>query len=156
MSSDLLSESVAGQRKQDFTSTHSNPVPRKRALADYLNLLDSQGRALVDTVRQREAEDGIPFCEGWTLRDLVTRTAQVYRWATLIVGEARDVPPGGRTSASHWRTLIPRTRRARSSVSLKPTVPSSTPSVRLQRTWTAGPLWAVPPAHVVLDAAHAA
>jgi uncharacterized protein (TIGR03083 family) len=66
---------------------------------DYLTLLDAQGRALVDAVRQRTAGDGIPFCAAWTLRDLVTHTAQIYRWVDLIVREVRNARPGSEEGA---------------------------------------------------------
>jgi uncharacterized protein (TIGR03083 family) len=64
-------------------------------IAGHLAQLERDGRRLADATTDLEAD--IPPCPGWTVRDVVTHTGGVHRWAASIVRDRLDhdpTPPG--------------------------------------------------------------
>ncbi len=61
--------------------------------AEHLTTLLSEGRSLPATARRAGWETPVPACPGWTVRDLAAHLGETHRWATMIVGEARDEFP---------------------------------------------------------------
>ncbi len=55
--------------------------------AQLLAALQSQGDDLVRTAAQSDPDRKVPYCPGWTVRDLVAHLETVYRWAGQIVRE---------------------------------------------------------------------
>ena len=75
---------------------------------ELLDLFDAEGRLLLETLAQRRLSDDVPFCPGWTLRDLVIHLGYVYRWAAMIVSEAARA-----ASHAHRSPPAPRPRPCR-------------------------------------------
>ncbi|HEY0871366.1 MAG TPA: maleylpyruvate isomerase family mycothiol-dependent enzyme [Acidothermaceae bacterium] len=57
-------------------------------VAEHVDVLIAQGRALFDAARAASMDAVVPPCPGWTVRDLVTHVGGVHRWAAAIVGGA--------------------------------------------------------------------
>ena len=62
--------------------------------SDYIDALDAEGLLLLGIAEARIFDAAIPFCPGWALNELVTHLGYIYRWVTVIVGDARLHPPG--------------------------------------------------------------
>jgi uncharacterized protein (TIGR03083 family) len=56
-------------------------------------VVEDEGRALLESVRDVDPARRVPGCPGWTVADLLAHLASVYRWVTTIVGERRSKPP---------------------------------------------------------------
>lgn len=56
----------------------------------YLELLHVDGRRLLDAARTADLDAPVPYCEGWTVRDAVEHTAEVYehKMASIAAGGA--------------------------------------------------------------------
>lgn len=52
--------------------------------------LEIDGPALADAGARAGLDAAVPACPGWTIRDLVTHTGGVHRWAADVVAIARD------------------------------------------------------------------
>ena len=61
--------------------------------AELLDSLDTEGSLLIQLARAGSLTSQIAACPGWTTRDLLIHVGFVYRWAALIVSEARSQPP---------------------------------------------------------------
>lgn len=57
----------------------------------YLELLHLDGRRLLDAARTADLDSPVPYCEGWTVRDAVEHTAEVYehKMACIAAGGAK-------------------------------------------------------------------
>ena len=62
--------------------------------SDYIDALDAEGLLLLGIAEARIFDAAIPFCPGWALNELITHLGYIYRWVTVIVGDARLHPPG--------------------------------------------------------------
>jgi uncharacterized protein (TIGR03083 family) len=62
--------------------------------SDYIDALDAEGLLLLGIAEARIFDAAIPFCPGWALSELITHLGYIYRWVTVIVGDARPEPPG--------------------------------------------------------------
>lgn len=60
-------------------------------IAEHLTQLQQDGARLASAADDLTAE--IPSCPGWTVRDVVTHTGGVHRWAASIVRERLDHDP---------------------------------------------------------------
>ncbi|MEU9453519.1 maleylpyruvate isomerase family mycothiol-dependent enzyme [Streptomyces sp. NPDC048277] len=64
--------------------------------AEYLQILDREGRALGAAALEAGLTAEVPTCPGWQVRDLLRHTGTIHRWATGIVADAaperRPVP----------------------------------------------------------------
>lgn len=58
-----------------------------------LQVVEDEGRALLEFARGGELGLAVPGCPGWALSDLVTHLASVYRWVGVVVGEGRRERP---------------------------------------------------------------
>jgi uncharacterized protein (TIGR03083 family) len=63
--------------------------------ADYLDQLETHGRALADVAGAAGLDADVPTCPGWTMSDLLGHIGQVHRWAASFVRDARTQPPKG-------------------------------------------------------------
>jgi uncharacterized protein (TIGR03083 family) len=63
-------------------------------LPTHLHHLAAQGRDLADAATTAGLDTRVPTCPEWSVRDLVTHTGQVHRWATSYVETGRPTPPG--------------------------------------------------------------
>lgn len=63
------------------------------AAAAFLGVLDAEGARIAQIAREQRLTPQIPFCPGWTMRDLVAHLGFVYRWAHTVVAERRSEPP---------------------------------------------------------------
>ena len=61
--------------------------------AEYLDVLDAEGRLLVQIVREHGLAGEIASCPGWTLRDLIAHLGFAYRWTRTIVTEELSAAP---------------------------------------------------------------
>ncbi|HZE66560.1 MAG TPA: maleylpyruvate isomerase family mycothiol-dependent enzyme [Sporichthyaceae bacterium] len=57
-----------------------------------LDLLATEGKLTTEAVSGR-LDGTVPFCPGWTGRDLAVHLAGVYRWVSTVVGERMPEPP---------------------------------------------------------------
>jgi uncharacterized protein (TIGR03083 family) len=57
-----------------------------------LDLLAAEGKLAADACAGR-LDDAVPFCAGWTGRDLAVHLAGVYRWVSTMVAERMPKPP---------------------------------------------------------------
>jgi uncharacterized protein (TIGR03083 family) len=57
-----------------------------------VDLLAAEGKLTADACVGR-LDDGVPFCPGWTGRDLALHLAGVYRWVTAMVAHRMPEPP---------------------------------------------------------------
>jgi len=68
--------------------------------ADFLAILDREGRALAAAAARAGTDAEVPACPGWQVRELLRHTGAVHRWASAHVAEGRteprppDEPPG--------------------------------------------------------------
>ncbi|OKH98143.1 hypothetical protein A6A06_28420 [Streptomyces sp. CB02923] len=64
-------------------------------ITDFTAYLEQDGQLLADAAEQAGADAPVPTCPEWRVRDLLTHTGRVHRWATGHVehGHRRPVPP---------------------------------------------------------------
>ncbi|POX59472.1 hypothetical protein C3492_32210 [Streptomyces sp. Ru62] len=60
--------------------------------AEFLEILDREGRLLAAAAAAAGAEAKVPTCPEWQVRDLVRHTGTVHRWAAALVAEGRSAP----------------------------------------------------------------
>ncbi|MDX5568246.1 maleylpyruvate isomerase family mycothiol-dependent enzyme [Streptomyces sp. ID05-04B] len=53
--------------------------------AEFLEILDREGRALADAAAEAGPDAKVVTCPGWQVRDLLRHTGAVHRWATSFV-----------------------------------------------------------------------
>jgi uncharacterized protein (TIGR03083 family) len=54
---------------------------------DHIRALDRDGRLLVTAAKSAGAEAPVPSCPGWEVRDMLSHTGFVHRWAARYVAE---------------------------------------------------------------------
>jgi uncharacterized protein (TIGR03083 family) len=66
--------------------------------AEYVEILDREGRALVVAAEAAGPDAKVPTCPEWQVRDLLRHTGMVHRWAAAFVTEGYTTwhPDGGR------------------------------------------------------------
>jgi uncharacterized protein (TIGR03083 family) len=74
-------------------STTAGGLSSGLTISECLDAFDAEGRLLLKTIDGRRIEEKIPFCPGWTVRDLLTHLGYIYRWAAAIVAERRADRP---------------------------------------------------------------
>ncbi|MFI1706583.1 maleylpyruvate isomerase family mycothiol-dependent enzyme [Streptomyces griseoruber] len=57
--------------------------------AEFISILDREGRALADAATGAGAAAPVPTCPGWQVGDLLRHTGMVHRWARSFVAEGR-------------------------------------------------------------------
>lgn len=69
-------------------------------VVQYVDALETAGRALAVAAGEAGPDAEVPTCPGWRVRDLLRHTAMVHRWATDLVVHARTTyqPDAGETS----------------------------------------------------------
>ncbi|MCX4986694.1 maleylpyruvate isomerase family mycothiol-dependent enzyme [Streptomyces sp. NBC_00572] len=69
-------------------------------IAEYIDVLETAGRALAVAAAEAGPDAEVPTCPGWRVRDLLRHTSMVHRWATDLVVEAHTTyrPDGGETT----------------------------------------------------------
>ncbi|CCK32234.1 hypothetical protein BN159_7855 [Streptomyces davaonensis JCM 4913] len=55
--------------------------------ADFLHVLDREGRLLADAAEQAGTDAKVPTCPGWQVTDLLRHMGTVHRWAAAFVAE---------------------------------------------------------------------
>ena len=65
-----------------------------------LQVVQDEGRAVLQLVGQTDLVRAVPGCPGWTIADLVAHLTSVYRWVGLIVGERRNDRPSPQERAA--------------------------------------------------------
>jgi uncharacterized protein (TIGR03083 family) len=70
-------------------------IPDVTALAELAALGESTAEALTGRL-----DSSIPYCAGWTGRDLACHLAGVYRWAATVVAKGLDRPPAAEDRAA--------------------------------------------------------
>lgn len=58
-----------------------------------LGVVEDEGRALLSLAEGADLASPVQACPDWTVADLVAHVVRVYRWAALVVGEARTRRP---------------------------------------------------------------
>ena len=76
-------------------------------IAEHIAALREAGRLLTATARRAGPDAPVPTCPKWRVRDLLTHTGGVHRWATAFVAEGRTEPMDAETRA-RYRTAPPR------------------------------------------------
>ncbi|MER5427820.1 maleylpyruvate isomerase family mycothiol-dependent enzyme [Streptomyces sp. NPDC002588] len=61
-------------------------------IAEFIHILDREGRALADAAAAAGVDAEVPTCPDWRVRDLVRHTGTVHRWARSFVAEGRTTP----------------------------------------------------------------
>ncbi|WP_329214026.1 maleylpyruvate isomerase family mycothiol-dependent enzyme [Streptomyces sp. NBC_01485] len=67
--------------------------------AEFIHILDREGRSLAAAAAEAGPEAKVPTCPEWQVRDLLRHTGAVHRWATSFVAEGHpsfrpfDEPP---------------------------------------------------------------
>jgi uncharacterized protein (TIGR03083 family) len=69
---------------------HNVPVE----VAQYIDWLEAEGTALVESAGSVGLDGAIEHCPDWTVRDVLGHIGDVHRWATEIVGGALSSPEG--------------------------------------------------------------
>ncbi|MFE1950447.1 maleylpyruvate isomerase family mycothiol-dependent enzyme [Streptomyces sp. NPDC059524] len=66
-------------------------------IAEHLQALDREGRALADAAERAGTDAKVPTCPDWQIRDLLRHTGMVHRWAAAFVAEGHTSyhPDGG-------------------------------------------------------------
>ncbi|MEW2576223.1 maleylpyruvate isomerase family mycothiol-dependent enzyme [Streptomyces syringium] len=62
--------------------------------SDLLAALDRDGQLLAEAAARAGLDASVPTCPEWRVRDLVTHTGSVHRWAARLVGESLTEPIG--------------------------------------------------------------
>jgi uncharacterized protein (TIGR03083 family) len=60
--------------------------------AEFVRILDQEGRLLAAAAEQAGTDAKVPTCPEWQVRDLVRHTGAVHRWAGALVAEADTSP----------------------------------------------------------------
>ncbi|WP_416985280.1 maleylpyruvate isomerase family mycothiol-dependent enzyme [Streptomyces sp. T028] len=55
--------------------------------AEFIRVLDREGRSLADAAAGAGTDAKVPTCPGWQVRDLLRHTGMVHRWAGSFVAE---------------------------------------------------------------------
>ncbi|PAZ15745.1 hypothetical protein CLM62_13225 [Streptomyces sp. SA15] len=65
--------------------------------AEYVSILDREGRSLAAAAEEAGTGAEVPTCPGWQVRDLLRHTGMVHRWAEAFVAEGHTSyhPDGG-------------------------------------------------------------
>ncbi|MFF4658700.1 maleylpyruvate isomerase family mycothiol-dependent enzyme [Streptomyces sp. NPDC001381] len=63
--------------------------------AEFVHILDREGRSLADAAAGAGPEAKVPTCPDWQVRDLLRHTGMVHRWARSFVAEGRSEPHPG-------------------------------------------------------------
>ncbi|MFI1368075.1 maleylpyruvate isomerase family mycothiol-dependent enzyme [Streptomyces griseochromogenes] len=61
--------------------------------ADFLQILDREGRLLAAAAAEAGTGAKVPTCPQWQVGDLVRHTGAVHRWAAALVAEGLTAPP---------------------------------------------------------------
>ncbi len=59
---------------------------------DHVEVVASEGAALISTVEQGPLDAPVAACPGWTVLDVARHIGTTWRWATSIVSERRQAP----------------------------------------------------------------
>ncbi|WP_055599489.1 maleylpyruvate isomerase family mycothiol-dependent enzyme [Streptomyces aureus] len=72
---------------------------RTLKVVEYVDALETAGRALAVAATEAGPDAEVPTCPGWRVRNLLRHTSMVHRWATDLVVHARTAyqPDGGET-----------------------------------------------------------
>ncbi|MEU7050980.1 maleylpyruvate isomerase N-terminal domain-containing protein [Streptomyces lavenduligriseus] len=62
-------------------------------VADFLEVLDHEGRLLAAAAAAAGPGADVPPCPGWRVRDLVRHLGAVHRWAAALVADRATTPP---------------------------------------------------------------
>ncbi|WP_338932685.1 maleylpyruvate isomerase family mycothiol-dependent enzyme [Streptomyces netropsis] len=62
--------------------------------SDLITTLDRDGQLLAEAAARAGLDTPVPTCPEWRVRELVTHTGAVHRWAARIVGESLTEPIG--------------------------------------------------------------
>ncbi|MGW2685125.1 maleylpyruvate isomerase family mycothiol-dependent enzyme [Streptomyces sp. NPDC001414] len=60
--------------------------------AEYLQILDREGRSLVAAAEAAGLDAKVPTCPEWRVRDLLRHTGTIHRWATGFVADTESGP----------------------------------------------------------------
>ncbi|MEU9975304.1 maleylpyruvate isomerase family mycothiol-dependent enzyme [Streptomyces sp. NPDC051014] len=60
--------------------------------AEYLQILDREGRSLAAAAEAAGLDAEVPACPDWRVRDLLRHTGTIHRWATGFVADAESGP----------------------------------------------------------------
>ncbi|MEU0966133.1 maleylpyruvate isomerase family mycothiol-dependent enzyme [Streptomyces sp. NPDC005917] len=60
--------------------------------AEFLQILDREGRALAAAGTEAGLDAEVPTCPGWQVRDLLRHTGTIHRWAASVVADAHPGP----------------------------------------------------------------
>ncbi|MCH0562376.1 maleylpyruvate isomerase family mycothiol-dependent enzyme [Streptomyces sp. MUM 2J] len=60
--------------------------------AEFLEILDREGRSLADAAEAAGTDAKVPTCPGWQVRDLLRHTGAVHHWAASYVAEQHPSP----------------------------------------------------------------
>ncbi|WP_089105843.1 maleylpyruvate isomerase family mycothiol-dependent enzyme [Streptomyces hyaluromycini] len=60
--------------------------------ADFLEILDREGRLLAAAALEAGLDAPVPTCPDWQVRDLLRHTGTVHRWAAGVVADAETSP----------------------------------------------------------------
>jgi uncharacterized protein (TIGR03083 family) len=71
----------------------SDDRPTRLRVADFLEVLDHEGRLLAAAADAVGPGADVPPCPGWRVRDLVRHLGAVHRWAAALVADRATTPP---------------------------------------------------------------
>ncbi|MEV4614599.1 maleylpyruvate isomerase family mycothiol-dependent enzyme [Kitasatospora sp. NPDC049258] len=71
-------------------------------ISEYVDALRHEGALLADAAARTAPDAPVPTCPDWRLRDLVTHTGQVHRWATAYVRDGHRGPLDEAGSQAAW------------------------------------------------------
>jgi uncharacterized protein (TIGR03083 family) len=60
--------------------------------AEFLEILDREGRLLAAAAEEAGLDAPVPACPDWRVRDLLRHTGTVHRWAAGVVADAETAP----------------------------------------------------------------
>ncbi|MGY5006893.1 maleylpyruvate isomerase family mycothiol-dependent enzyme [Streptomyces sp. 900105755] len=60
--------------------------------AEFLEILDREGRLLAAAATDAELDTPVPTCPDWRVRDLLRHTGTIHRWAAGVVADAQTSP----------------------------------------------------------------
>lgn len=60
---------------------------------DHIDALAAEGRLLAEAADRAGLDAPVPTCPGWTIRDLLSHTGRVHRWAAAHVASGNGGPP---------------------------------------------------------------
>lgn len=71
------------------------PLRPPLTVAAYTAKIRAEATHLAASALQAGPDADVRTCPGWDVHELVQHTGRVHRWATTIVADRRDAPPGG-------------------------------------------------------------